>query len=142
MPSTVSAMGRTAIRLAFFCVRSCRQKETGDGTHVFDIGARVDSNHITVLDSQVVADDSVDSGAAVVELLVGEDDQNSVLPLLAADQNGITTEKLEGIHGGLGQSNDAVVIVDGIGDPGIRQYKKYSSCVATPTSAGWASSSS
>jgi hypothetical protein len=88
-----------------------------ENTYIFDIGAGVDGDHVTVLDTQVVADNSVDTGAAVIELIVGEDDQDGVLSLLASNQDGVTTEELKGVHGGLGQGNDAVVIVDGIGDP-------------------------
>jgi hypothetical protein len=51
-------------------------------THVFDIRARVNGDHVAVLHTQVVADDTVDAGAAVIELLVGENDEDSVLSLL------------------------------------------------------------
>lgn len=87
-------------------------------THVFDVGARVDGDHVTVLDAEVVADDTVDASTAVIELLVGEDDEHRILSLLASDEDGIASEKLEGVHGGLGQGDDAVVIIDGIGNPG------------------------
>jgi hypothetical protein len=86
-------------------------------TDIFDIGTRVDGDHVTVLDSEVVANNSVDASATVIELIVGENDENGVLSLLASNQDGITSEKLELVHGGLGKGNDAVVIVDGIGNP-------------------------
>ena len=86
-------------------------------THVFDIGARVDGDHVTVLDAKVVADDTVDASAAVIELLVGEDDEHRVLSLLASNEDGVASEKLESVHGGLGQGNDAVVVIDSIGNP-------------------------
>jgi hypothetical protein len=70
-----------------------------DSTHIFDIRARVDGDDIAVLDPQVVADNPVDAGTAVIEVIVGQDDQHGVLPLLAADQHCVTTEQLEGIHG-------------------------------------------
>ena len=87
-------------------------------TYVFDIWAGLDGNHVTVLDSEVVANNSVDPGASIVELLISENDKNGIAPLLAADEDGVTTEELEVLHGGLGQGNDGVVIVSGIGNPG------------------------
>ena len=77
----------------------------------------MDGNHVTVLDSQVVTNNSVDASATVIELLISEDDEDGVLSLLASNQDGVATEELELIHGGLGEGNDTVVIVDGIGNP-------------------------
>ena len=77
----------------------------------------MDGDHVTVLDSQVVTNNSVDASATVVELLVSEDDENGVLSLLASNQDGVAAEELELVHGGLGEGNDTVVIVDGIGNP-------------------------
>lgn len=77
----------------------------------------MDGDHVTVLDPQVMAHDSVDASAAIIELIIGEDNENGVLSLLASDKNGVTSEELERVHGGLGEGDDAVVIVDGIGDP-------------------------
>jgi hypothetical protein len=77
----------------------------------------VDGDHVTVLDSQVVTNNSVDASATVIELLVSEDDENGVLSLLASNQDGVAAEELELVHGGLGEGNDTVVIVDGIGNP-------------------------
>lgn len=85
--------------------------------YVFDIWAGLDRDHITVLDSEVVADNSVDPGASIIELLISEDDKNGIAPLLSADEDGVTTEELEVLHGGLREGNDRVVIVSGIGDP-------------------------
>jgi hypothetical protein len=70
-----------------------------------------------MLDSEVVANNSVDASAAVIELIVGENDENGILSLLASNQDGVTSEELELVHSGLGEGNDAVVIVDGIGNP-------------------------
>lgn len=77
----------------------------------------MDSDDITVLDAEVVADDPVEADAALVKLLIGKDDQNSVLPLLAADQDCVATEQTESIHCLLGEGDDGVVIVGSIGDP-------------------------
>ncbi|TFB02298.1 hypothetical protein CCMA1212_006004 [Trichoderma ghanense] len=84
----------------------------GNGEHSDSLG----------LFEAVVTDNTVDSGATLIELLVGEDDEHCLLSLLAADKDGVATEELEGVHGGLGQGNDAVVIVDGVGNPGFSQY--------------------
>jgi hypothetical protein len=54
-----------------------------------------------VLDTKVVADDTVDASAAIIELLISQDNEHGVLSLLAADKDGVTTEKLQGVHGGL-----------------------------------------
>ena len=60
----------------------------------------MNGDHVTVLDSEVVSDDTVNSCAAIIEVVVGQDDENGVLPLLATNQNSVTTEKLERVHGG------------------------------------------
>ena len=115
-------MGRTAIRFAYVVI-SWQFAELGVGeTDIFDIGARVDCNHVAMLDSQVMTNDSVDSSAAIIELLIGKDDQDGVLSLLTSHQDGVATEELKGVHGRLGQGDDAVVIVDGIGNPRLCQY--------------------
>lgn len=68
-------------------------------THIFDIGARGDSNSITSLDTQVVADDTVDASSAILDVLVRKDNQDSVLAFLAAGKDGVTTEQLKKLHG-------------------------------------------
>jgi hypothetical protein len=59
----------------------------------------VDGNDVAVLDAEVVADHAVDAGTAVIQVIVGEDDQHGILPLLAADQHCVATEQLERLHG-------------------------------------------
>jgi hypothetical protein len=68
-------------------------------TYVFDVRARVDGNNITVLDTQVVANDTVYPRRAIIEIVVGEHDEDSVLPLLALDEDCVTAEELERLHG-------------------------------------------
>lgn len=68
-------------------------------TYVFDVRARVDGDNITVLDTQVVANDTVYPRRAIVEVVVGEHDKNCVLSLLALDEDCVTTEELERLHG-------------------------------------------
>lgn len=78
----------------------------------------MNGDDIAVLDTEVVPHNTVDAGASIVQIVIGQHNQNGVLPLLALDQNSITPEQLEGIHGVVGESNDGVIIVDGIGDAG------------------------
>jgi len=76
----------------------------------------VDGDNIAVLDSQIVANDSVYPRRAIVEIVVCEHDQDCVLALLALDQHSVATEELERLHGVVREGDDGVVIVDGIGD--------------------------
>ena len=74
------------------------------------------SDHIAVLDTKIVTHNTVDAGTSIIEIVIGQDDQHSVLALLALDEDGVTPEQLEGVHCVVGESNNGVVIVDGIGD--------------------------
>jgi hypothetical protein len=92
-------------------LRTCRYD-----TYVFDVWARVDGDHITVLDAQVVANNTVYPCRAIVEVVICEHDQDCVLALLALDQDSVTAEELERLHGVVREGDNRVVIVDGIGD--------------------------
>jgi hypothetical protein len=70
-----------------------------ENTYVFDVRARVDGDNITVLDTQVVANDTVYPRGAVIKIVVCKHDEDGVLPLLALDENCVTTEELESLHG-------------------------------------------
>jgi hypothetical protein len=83
-------------------------------TYIFDIGARVHSNHVAVLDTKVVTHNTVDAGASIIEIVISQDNQHSVLALLALNENGITTEELESLHGVVRECNHRVIIVNGI----------------------------
>lgn len=76
----------------------------------------MDSDNVAVLHTEVVSDHTVDTGTAIIKVIIGEDDQNGILSLLSLDQDCVTTEELQGLHGVVGQSNNRVVIVDGVGD--------------------------
>jgi copper homeostasis protein CutC len=76
----------------------------------------VNSDNIAVLDTKVVTHNTVDAGASVIEIVIGEDDQNSVLTLLTLNENCVTTEELESLHGVVREGNDRVIIVNGIGN--------------------------
>ena len=107
-------MGRTAIRLAWPRQRkpSCQI----DDTYVFDIRARVNSDDVAMLNTKVMPHNTVDTSASIIKIIIGQHNQKGVLPLLALHQNCITTEKLEGIHSIVGEGNNGVIIVNGIGD--------------------------
>ncbi len=79
----------------------------------------MDGNGISVLDAEVVSHDTVDTGASIIQVVVGEDDEDGILALLSLDQNGVATEELEGLHGVVRERNDGVIIVNGIGNPGV-----------------------
>lgn len=87
------------------------------GAYIFNIGACVDSDHITMLHSEIVSNDPVDSGTTIIEIVVGENDKNGVLPLLSTDEDCVATEQLELLHGVVGERNDGVIIVGGISNP-------------------------
>jgi hypothetical protein len=52
-----------------------------------------------MLDPKVVAHHSVETSTSVIEIIVGEHDEDGILPLLTPDQDGISTEQLESFHG-------------------------------------------
>jgi hypothetical protein len=87
----------------------------------------VDCDDVAVLDSQVVTHDSVDAGAAIVKVIVGQDDQDGVLSLLASHEHCVTSEQLQLLHGVVGQGDDRVVIVGSIRDPVVGRCE-VSSC--------------
>lgn len=70
-----------------------------------------------MLDAEIVANNSVDAGAAIVQFVIGQNNQDGILSLLATNEHGVSAEKLECVHGGFGQGDNAVIVVDGIGDP-------------------------
>lgn len=71
-------------------------------------------NDVAVLDAEVVAHDTVDAGASIIQIIIGKNDQNRILTLLALHQNCITPEKLKSLHRVIRQRDNRVVIVDGI----------------------------
>lgn len=70
---------------------------------------------VAVLNTKVVAHDTVDAGTSVIQIIISEDDENGILPLLALDQNCVTPEELKSLHRVVRQGNDRVVIVGGVG---------------------------
>jgi hypothetical protein len=105
----------------------------------------VDSDDVAVLDTKVVPHNTVDAGASVIKIVIGEDDQHSVLALLTLNENCVTTEELESLHGVVREGNHRVIIVNGIGNTaGDCQLVPETTIVSYRllTSKSWASSSS
>ena len=59
----------------------------------------MDGNDVTVLDPQVVTDDSVDPDTTIIQLIVCKNNQDGVLSLLASYEDGIASKQLELLHG-------------------------------------------
>lgn len=76
----------------------------------------MDGDNIAVLDTEVVARHTGEAGTALVEIVVGEDNQDGVLPLLAADEDSIAAEQLQGVHGARREHNDGVIVINRVGD--------------------------
>jgi hypothetical protein len=52
-----------------------------------------------MLDAEVVANDTVDASTAVIQIVVGQDDEDGVSSHLALDEDCVATEELESLHG-------------------------------------------
>ena len=76
----------------------------------------MDGDNVTMLDTEVVANDTIDAGASIIQVIVCENEQDGVFPLLALDQDSVTAEELKSFHGVIRKGDDGVVIVGGIGD--------------------------
>jgi hypothetical protein len=72
--------------------------EDGDALSILDIGTGVDGDDIAQTNAVVGSYNTVDTGHSVVEVIIGKNDQNGVLSLLALDENGITSEKAKRFH--------------------------------------------
>jgi len=68
-------------------------------TYIFDVWARMHHNDVAVLDPEVVAHNTIYPSAAIIQIVIGEDDEDGVFPLLALDQHCIASEQTKGIHG-------------------------------------------
>lgn len=79
----------------------------------------MNSDNVTVLDSKVVTNNSVHTSTSIIKIVIGKDNQDCVLPLLALDENSVATKELESLHRGIGERDDGVVIIGGVSDTGI-----------------------
>lgn len=52
-------------------------------TYIFDIWTWVDSDNITVLDAEIVANNTIHPGASIIKIIVGQDNEYCILSLLA-----------------------------------------------------------
>lgn len=52
----------------------------------------MDGDDIAVLDSEIVAGNSVDAGTAVIEFFILHDDKDGVLSLLASNEDRVASE--------------------------------------------------
>lgn len=75
----------------------------------------MNSDDVAMLHTEVVSDNTVNTNTAVVKVVVCEDDKNGILPLLSLDQDCVTTEQLQSLHGIVRKGDDRVVVVNGIG---------------------------
>lgn len=123
-PSTVSEIGRTAIRLACYIVSNCRAQSRVPGPYIFDIWARVHGDHIAVLHAQVMSHNTVDTGAPIIEVVIGQNDQHGIPSHLTLDEDCVATEELEGLHGIIREGDDGIVIVDGVSDTVASQHSR------------------
>ena len=73
---------------------------------------------VAVFDSKIVSDNSIHPSASIIKVVIGQDDQYRILSLLALDEHRVPAEQLERLHSVVRESDDGVVIVDGIGDTG------------------------
>ena len=84
--------------------------------YIFDVWARMDSDDIAMLDSEVVSNHSVHACGAIIQIIICKHDQDSVLSLFALDQDCVSSEELQGLHSIVREGDDGVVIVSGISD--------------------------
>jgi hypothetical protein len=54
----------------------------------------VDGDNVAVLDTEIVPHNAIYPCRAVIKVVIGENDKDGVLPLLALDQNCVTAEEL------------------------------------------------
>lgn len=67
-----------------------------------------------MLDPKIMPHNTVDASASIIEIVIGQHNQDGVLALLALNQDSVTSEKLERVHGIVRKGNNRIIIVDGI----------------------------
>ena len=58
----------------------------------------MDCDDVSVLDTEVVANHSVDASTSIIEIVIGQNNQDCVLALLSLDQYGVTSKQLQCLH--------------------------------------------
>ena len=79
----------------------------------------MDCHNVTMLDSQVVADDPVQADATIIKVVVGKNDEDGILSLLAPHKNCVAAEELERFHRVVGERNNGVIVIRGIRNPNL-----------------------
>ena len=62
--------------------------------YIFDVRAWVDCDDVSVLDTEVVSDNTVHTRTPIIKIIISQDDENCVLSLLALHKNCVATEEL------------------------------------------------
>jgi hypothetical protein len=71
----------------------------------------MDRDDIAMLDSEVVSYYTVYASGTIIKIIVCQNNENSVLSLLALDQDCVAAEELQRLHGVVRKGDDGVVIV-------------------------------
>jgi hypothetical protein len=79
----------------FDCV--CYGKD-GDTFCVLDVGTGMDGDNVSKSNTDICADNTVDSGHSIIKLVVGKDNEDSVFSLFTLDEDGIASAETECFH--------------------------------------------
>mmetsp|Transcript_17238 Transcript_17238/g.21787 ORF Transcript_17238/g.21787 Transcript_17238/m.21787 type:complete len:460 (-) Transcript_17238:103-1482(-) len=90
------------------------QGEDMDPLAIGHITAGSDGDHIGQTHPEVLTHHFVHFDRGVVAVVVGEDDADCVLALLAFDEDSVSAEELEFLHFGGGEGDDGIVVVVGV----------------------------
>jgi hypothetical protein len=63
-------------------------------TYIFDVRAWMNSDDVTMLNSKIVSDHAVHPRTSIVQVIIGQDYQDCIFPLLALNKHSVATEKL------------------------------------------------
>jgi hypothetical protein len=63
-------------------------------TYVFDVWTRVNGDDVAMLDTEVAADNTVDTGASIIKIIVCKHDQDCIFSLFALDKNCVSSKEL------------------------------------------------
>lgn len=85
-------------------------------SYIFDIGARMNGNRVAVLNTEIMSHDTVNAGTPVIQVIICKNNQNGILAHFTPDQDRVASEKLQGLHGVIGERDNGVVIIYGIRD--------------------------
>jgi hypothetical protein len=59
----------------------------------------VHANDVANLNAQIVSHNPINSGAAIIEVVVGKNNQHRISALLAFDKHSVATEEHKRLHG-------------------------------------------